>query len=126
MTTSIPAITKAPEHTIAAEDATAEAVALDWLMAKDIENAAKDAEGIRKTAGKILNALIGKGGKVTVNKGGFRTYTLTVSERKGQPTTRALDILVEQGKVSREDADAALEASRGASSTVIGLKADKT
>lgn len=126
--TTLPTITTAEIHTLApAEDYTAEAIALDWLVAKDIENAAKDAETIRKAAGKILMVMLGKGGEVTVNKGGFAKYTLTVQNRQGRVSgDRALDALVEAGKVSREDADAALEASRGDGSEVIGLKRVKT
>lgn len=110
-------------YVASAEDAAVEAIALDWLMAKDVENEAKKAEAVRKAAGKILKVLLGNKGTVTVNKGGFAKYELTVTPVQGRVSAdKALDALVEAGKVSRADADAALEASRGTASERIGLK----
>lgn len=124
--TTIPVITDA-QHTATDSTTSIEDIALDWLYAKDVENAAKNAEKIRKAAGTLLARLLGAGGTVTCNKGGFRTYVLTVSARKGRVSAdRAIDALVEAGKVSREDADAALEASRGEGTDVIGLKPIKS
>lgn len=68
-------------------------IALDWLKAKDTENegkaAVKAAEKIRKQAGLDLLEELGEGGIVTVNKGGFCPYKLTVS-----PFTRTSDASV--------------------------------
>ena len=103
-----------------------QAAALDWLYAKDVENAAKEDEKIRKAAGKLLKSLIGAGGKVTVNKGGFRTYELAVTPVTGRVSgEKALAALVAAGKVTAEDAADALEASRGEDYENIALKAVK-
>jgi len=77
--------TFAPDlHTTASDLTDAQAIALDWITAKEIENAAKDAEKIRKNAGILLRDLIGVGGTVTVNRGGFRRYVLKVTPNKGR------------------------------------------
>lgn len=82
MTATLPMFAK-DVHTVS-EPLNPPEVALDWLHAKDIENAAKPAEKIRKVAGLALKTLIGDGGLVTVNKGGFRTYALNVTPNKGR------------------------------------------
>lgn len=126
--TTLPLISTAEAHTVSdATQTAADAIALDWLVAKDIENAGKEAEKVRKNAGNLLVALIGKGGKVTVNKGGFKTYTLNVSNCTGQPRPLdAMALLVANGAITQEQADAAIEATRGDDFQRIGLKADKT
>ena len=69
--------------TPAAELATSaiQELALDWLQAKEIEDAGKVAKRVRDVAAQTLEAILGHGGTVTVNKGGFKTYRLDVSER---------------------------------------------
>lgn len=125
MTTTIPTFTH-DGHTATESTTDAAAIALDWLHAKDIENAAKDAVKIRKAAGVLLKALIGRDGKVTCNKGGFKTYALKVTDVTGRVNAdRALAALVEAGKVTPADAAAALEASRGEGYENIALKATK-
>ena len=122
MTTTIP--TFATEaHTTTESTTDVQAIALDWLVAKDIENAAKPAEKVRKAAGALLVALLGKGNTVTVNKGGFRTYELKVSDCKGRPSgERALAAMVADGLVTEAQAAAYLEASRGDSYQTVALK----
>ncbi len=130
--TTLPIISTAELHAVtdlveSNKKTAAEAIALDWLVAKDIENAGKLAESARKNAGRLLMSLIGHGGRVTVNKGGFKTYVLNVSNCTGQP--RPLDAmakLIEDGVITKAQADAAIEATRGDDFRRIGLKADKT
>lgn len=129
--TTLPIIDTAALHAVtesveANKQTAAEAIALDWLVAKDIENAGKDAEKVRKAAGNLLTSLIGHKGRVRVNKGGFRWYTLNVSNCTGQPRPLdAMALLVSQGTITQAQADAAIEATRGDDFQRIGLKADK-
>lgn len=126
MTATLPTLTP-DAHVVATADSTVEAIALDWLIAKDVENAAKDAEKIRKAAGELLALMLGDGGTVTVNKGGFRTYRLGVTNVKGRVSAdRAVLAMIEDGIISQEQAAQYLESSRGAESERIALKPVKS
>lgn len=109
-------------HTVRENTTDVVAIAEDWLYAKDIENAAKPAEKVRKAAGVLLDSLLGKGGVVTVNKGGFRQYVLKCSDVKGRPSgERALDAMVADGIITPAQAASYLEASRGEGFRTISL-----
>lgn len=113
MTTTIPTFST-EAHTPTDSTTDVQAIALDWLVAKDIENAAKPAEKVRKAAGKLLVSLLGAGNEVTVNKGGFRKYTLKVTDVTGRVSgDRAMAAMVKDGIIDEATAAAYLEASRG-------------
>ena len=78
MTTSTLESIEAASSTI---DALIQEAALDWLQAKEVKDAGNAADKVCKTLGKFLETELGADGTVTVNKGGFKTYRLDVSER---------------------------------------------
>jgi hypothetical protein len=122
MTTTIPTFAT-EEHTTTESTTDVQAIALDWLVAKDIENAAKPAEKVRKAAGLLLVSLLGRDKEVTVNKGGFRKYVLKVTDVTGRVNAdRAVAAMVADGIITEAQATVYLEASRGADYQNVALK----
>lgn len=96
-------------------------IALDWLQSKEIEDAGKVAKKVRDTAAQTLKGTIGHGGTVTVNKGGFKTYELSVSERSRVSESKVLaEIEILYPNLS--GAIASLKEKHRAPFEVIGLK----
>lgn len=81
-------------------------LATQWLELKDIEDAGKRAGVSRKSTGNDLHELLGEGGVVTVNRGGFKNYFLRVIRRSGSVQHgKVIAALVADGHVSQEVVD---------------------
>jgi len=102
-------------------DALVQETALDWLQAKEIEDAGKAAEKVRKQAGTVLETELGADGHVTVNKGGFKTYRLDVSNRSRVSEGAVLKVLAIRHPELAGEIEA-LKAEHSNPFSVIGLK----
>lgn len=102
---------------------TAQELALEWLEAKDTENAGIKAGKVRSAAGKALVALLGRDATVTVNRGGFKTYAVNVTDVSGRAdAARAIAAMVQDGIMSQEVVDSYMRDSIGAGYEKIALK----
>ncbi len=105
---------------------TAQEIALEWLEAKDTENAGLKAAKVRSAAGKALVALLGRDATVTVNRGGFKTYAVNVTDVNGRAdAAKAIAAMVQDGLLTQDVVDNYMQDSIGAGYEKIALKALK-